>query len=231
MNPITLTHPLYGSVQTNTPYNVRACDKVTQQVIDFPNYTLFFTDDDVGAVIIGKTRNSCTGAPLKTANNIVSLSRFKDPKGFLIHNVMLTSAFPDINPFKEVERTCDPNDNDKTPTAKHEDANRNNNRITNLNWDSRSHVFSISQTKSDTAIKSDTATAQKQYTCVAPKGQLDQFAVFDSRYAAGEYVRVKYMEANPTKSMEVKEAASKITSMCNGKRKSAYGFVAWNKNV
>ncbi len=228
----TLTHPEFGSVSLDVPYDVRAFDRDTGQVDCYPNYTLYFRDDDIGCEIFNNTRK--TGKPLKVAHECFCLSHCKDPRHFSIHNIMLTTAFPHIDPVKYVLEHANPDDNCKKPTVDHIDENHLNNRITNmrwLSWSENARLGQIKGCKSKNAKRTQGISACGKSIVILPKGATEEDAVtFESRIFAAEYIKEQHRLGNVTTkaspNTSVDNIVAKLGEVCSGSRSSAYGFSA-----
>jgi hypothetical protein len=233
-SPNTLVHPDHGPVCLDIAYDVYAYDKKTDTVEHYPNYTLYFRDGDVGCEIFNDGRPNA--GPLKAKYEKISLSHFKDPRHFSVHNIMLTTAFPHINPTKYVLEHAKPTDKNKKPTVDHIDENHYNNRITNLRWLSWSENARLGQIKTcgiKRAKRKQGVDEGGKSTVVLPKGAPEENAMtFESRIFAAEYIieqiRLGQVKTKATSKVSVDVVAGKLGDVCSGKRKSAYGFTAWD---
>jgi hypothetical protein len=230
----TLLHPDHGPVSIDTPYDVAAYDKTTGKVEHYPNYTLYFRDGVVGCEIVNDKRPNA--GPLKRTHEYVSLSHFKDPRHFSVHNIMLTTAFPHINPVEYVLEHANPSDKCKKPTVDHIDENHHNNRITNmrwLSWSENSRLGQIKGCKSKNAKRAQGISACGKDIAILPKGAPEEEAMtFVSRTFAAEYIKEQLRLGNvKTKSSpdtSIDNIVAKLGEVCSdkNKRKTAYGFSA-----
>lgn len=230
----TLVHPDHGPVSIDTPYDVAAYDKTTGKVEHYPHYTLYFRDGDIGCDIVNDKRPNA--GPLKRATEYFSLSHFKDPRHFSVHNIMLTTAFPHINPVEYVLEHGNPGDKCKKYTVDHIDENHLNNRITNLRWLSSSENSQLGQIKGCEIRKRKRAqgiVACGKDIVILPKGAPEEEAMtFVSRTFAAEYIKEQIRLGNvKTKSSldtSIDNIVAKLGEVCSGKnnRKTAYGFSA-----
>ena len=232
--PNMLVHPDHGPVTIGIPYDVYAYDKDTGDVEHYPNYTLYFRDGDIGCDIVNDNRPNA--GPLKRFHRCFSLSHFKDPRHFSIHNIMLTTAFPHINPTEYVLEHAKPTDKCKKPTVDHIDENHHNNRITNLRWLSWSENSRLGQIKTcgiKKAKREHGIVSGGKLVVVLPKGSPEEEAVtFESRTNAAEYIieqiRMGNVKTKATQGVSVDLVVPRLGNVCSGKQKSAYGFTAWD---
>jgi len=228
----TLIHPEFGSVSLDVPYDVRAYDKTTGKVEHYPHYTLYFRDRDVGCEIVNDKRPNA--GPLKRATESFCLSHFKDPRHFSIHNIMLTTAFPHIDPVEYVLEHANPSDKCKKYTVDHIDENHLNNRITNMRYMSWSENARLGQIKGCETKKRK--RAQGIVECgkdivIIPKGATEEDAMtFESRTFAAEYIkeqiRLGNVKTRASPDVSVDNVVVKLGELCSGSRKFAYGFSA-----
>lgn len=124
----------------------------------------------------------------------VDLSKDNNVKTISVHRIVALAFIPNDDPEKNV--------------VNHKNANKKDNRITNLEWVTRQG--NVDHAKENHLFHSH----PKKIRCK----QLNM--VFAGSYSAAEYINEKCFKG----SKQIKNMASKIRTACCGIQKSAYGF-------